>query len=72
MVVKGPALAELIRQNASVLTMDRVLEEGETVAAARGFVSALGAIVRLLELRARVTRPTGATNFELELRRIGR
>jgi hypothetical protein len=71
-VVKGEALADLIRQNASVLTMDRVLKEGETVVTARRFVHVLAAIVRLLELRATVKRPTGATSYELELRRVER
>ena len=70
--MKGQALADLILENASVLTMDRVLKQGETVAAARRFVHAMAGITQLLELRVSVKRPSGATDFELELRRVQR
>jgi hypothetical protein len=70
--VHGAALASLIRDNLEVLSMGRVLDEGESTSQAREFTRALAAIAEVLELTATLRSGAAQTGFELTLRRLRR
>ncbi len=72
LALRGTAIAEYVRANLGVLSMDRVLKEGGSRRAAQGFVDGLAAVAEALELDARI-RPVGdVTEVEVRLRRTKR
>ena len=70
--ISGAVAADLIDANRRVLSVSRVLDEGERLAEAEFFIDTVAAVLRVLELEAVVAPDSGGMEFRFELRRVRR